>query len=139
MQGRNWVFTLNNPTAEQKQAIADLCNGDTVTYAVVGREVGASGTPHLQGYIRFNTNQRFRAVRNRIRGAHVERARGTAQQNREYCTKDGDFDEYGELPPGPGRRTDLEDFIKWGEKFNVNTQLRPCMFLFYGMGQRWAR
>lgn len=120
LQSRNWCFTCNNPTPEQRQVILDYCQIQVVEYAVVGTEVGASGTPHLQGYIRFRVNQRFNAVRLQLPGCHIEKARGTAQQNRAYCTKDGDAVEYGTFPVGQGHRSDLDDFIQWGEQFETS-------------------
>lgn len=44
--------------------------------------------------------------------AHCSVARGNEQENRTYCTKDGDFEEYGHYDPEAGkkgRRTDLEE------------------------------
>ena len=41
-----------------------------------------------------------------FRTIHLEASKGTAGQNREYCTKDGDFEEFGRLP-SQGRRSDL--------------------------------
>lgn len=40
--------------------------------------------------------------------AHLERAKGTAAQNRTYCSKEGSFEEFGEVPR-QGRRTDLDE------------------------------
>ena len=37
---------------------------------------------------------------------HLEPAQGSAEQNRQYCTKDNDWEEFGELP-SQGRRSDL--------------------------------
>lgn len=67
-------------------------------YMVFGREVGEEGTPHLQGYIRFGTNKRFNAVRALMPQCHLSVARGNWEQNKAYCTKDGDFEEFGEAP-----------------------------------------
>jgi len=95
--GKNWCFTVNNPTADTEDALRAL--EGTATYLIFGREVGEQGTPHLQGYVRFPSSKRGRAVRALLpRGAHVERAAGSFVQNKEYCSKDGDFEEYGEEP-----------------------------------------
>ena len=42
---KNWVFTINNYKEDEK-----VPHKDVVDYMVVGKEVGAEGTPHLQGY-----------------------------------------------------------------------------------------
>lgn len=113
-QSRRWVFTLNNPTDDEEQHLGDLCNGDSITYAVFGRETGDSGTPHLQGFIIFPTPKRLSAVRTAVslRG-HYEPARGTSSQASLYCKKDNDFEEFGSLPDEQGKRTDIERYVEW--------------------------
>ena len=64
-------------------------------YLVFGREVGESGTPHLQGYAQL-------IVRTAVSKLpkfpwHTEAAKGTPEQASQYCKKDGDFKEFGEL------------------------------------------
>lgn len=117
-RSRRWVFTLNNPTDDEKAHIADHLSGVRTKYAVVGREVGASGTPHLQGFVIYHGPTRFNAVRGFLGGrCHLERARGTSAQARAYCQKDGDFDEYGQFPEAQGHRSDLDQLIEWADNF----------------------
>lgn len=80
-----WCFTLNNPTAEEIQTIQTLKTRKTV----YGNEVGESGTPHLQGYIRFTRQYRLAALKKLIKRAHWETAKTEDAEN--YCLKDGDF------------------------------------------------
>lgn len=51
-------------------------------------EVGENGTQHFQGYVEFSSQMRFKRVK-RLLGdrVHLETSRGTAQQNKTYCTK----------------------------------------------------
>lgn len=65
---------------------------------VVGREVGESGTPHLQGYMQFRHPITFSALKRVLPKMHIERARGSGRDNLTYCSKEGDFFEIGELP-----------------------------------------
>lgn len=65
-------------------------------YIIVGRECGESGTPHLQGYIEFHNAKSFRTIKRLIPSAHIEKAKGDSKANRDYCSKDGDFEERGE-------------------------------------------
>ena len=62
-----------------------------VSYMVYGREVGESKTPHLQGYLQLSQRSTVGKVRAFLPGAHISGARGSYQQNFDYCTKDGDF------------------------------------------------
>ena len=77
-------------------------------YIVCGREVGDSGTPHLQGYVYFHNAMRISSVSEYIPRAHLEVARGTSQENYDYCTKDGDFYQWGERPKDADGRCEKE-------------------------------
>ena len=116
-QGKRWVFTHNNYSAEDETRIQALFQSDDVKYGVYGREVGESGTRHLQGFIVFIGNKRFNAVRRLFPRAHIEQALGTSQQARDYCKKDGDFFEAGTFPGASGNRTDLDALFRWGDEF----------------------
>lgn len=100
---RNICFTLNNfSTSETKYFETLECR-----YLVIGMEVGACKTPHLQGYIEFKQQLRFNAIKNLLPRCHIEPRKGTAKQAADYCKKDGKFVERGEIS-NPGKRTDLE-------------------------------
>lgn len=94
---RSWTFTLNNYTEDDIARIELI----ECKYCVFGREIAPeTGTPHLQGYISFDNPRHLGGVKALFGndGVHLEGARGTAQQNREYCIKDGDFTERGDIP-----------------------------------------
>lgn len=115
-QSKRWVFTLNNYTNIEEVALTDVLS--STRYYIYGREVGESGTPHLQGFVIFGSNQRLGALRRRFNNRiHWEIARGTSQQARDYCKKDGDFIEHGDFPENNGKRSDLDEFIAWGDSF----------------------
>lgn len=95
MSGRAFCFTLNNYTDEDIARIKNLGN---YRYVVYGKEVGESGTPHLQGFIYYYSNRSLRALIRDIPRAHFELKRGTFTQAIEYCKKDGDFVEVGSKP-----------------------------------------
>lgn len=65
---------------------------------VYGKEVGESGTPHLQGYVYYGTLKSFKQVQKQIPRAHIEVQRGSFDQAIDYCKKDGSFEERGEAP-----------------------------------------
>jgi len=83
-----------------------------VEYIVFGREVGESGTPHLQGTVCFESRKRLDQVIAVIGQAHCTTTRSLSQSI-DYCKKDGDFEQVG-VPPTEtqrsGTRSDLEAF-----------------------------
>jgi len=97
-RSRSFCITINNPddhpdtVARWREAAA------SAAYAIEGAEVGASGTPHFQCYIHFSNARSSRSIISAIPGAHVEIARGSAQDNIDYCSKDGNIIEYGTRP-----------------------------------------
>lgn len=119
-QSRKWCFTLNNYAESDYRNLLELgrdLERNGLRYLVVGREVGAdNGTPHLQGYVIFNDRKRLRGVKS-VLGArtHCEASRGSEVQASEYCKKDGDFSEFGELSRSPGRpkQPSVADFCAW--------------------------
>ena len=88
---KKWCYTINNPKDEYP--LDDICD-----YHVYGREVGESGTPHLQGFIIFTQRKRLGQLQRLLPGGHYEVARGSNLQASEYCKKGGDFTEIGTLP-----------------------------------------
>lgn len=96
---RDYVFTVNNFSEEDEQqcwALPWECKD--CRYIVVGKEVGESGTPHLQGYISFKQPKSLKQLKDFFPTAHFEPRKGTPSQAAEYCKKDGDFFEWGEIP-----------------------------------------
>lgn len=82
---RRWCFTLNNPKGLIDE---DDIKSWGATYVVYQEEVGESGTLHLQGYIEMPKSVRCTHFVSGLRGSHFERAVGTPEQCKAYCTKD---------------------------------------------------
>jgi len=102
-QLRSVCFTTNNYDQETYTRILNFFE-EEAKYWIIGKETGESGTPHLQGYATFKRKHTFDAVRNKLGNrSHIESSRGTPRQNREYCSKDGDFAEGGDCPSTGGR------------------------------------
>jgi hypothetical protein len=140
LQAKNWCFTLNNYTTDddnQLQATGTEMQWD-IRYLVYGRETGEKGTPHFQGYISFTKRKTFNTVKRILPdGAHIESAKGSPIQNKDYCTKDGDYEEFGQLPAGQGARTDLVDVAKAcqnGKSFKEIAEKFPSAAIRYGNG-----
>lgn len=86
---RSYCITVNNWTANDLE-ILDR-NTKTAKYFIIGKEVGESGTPHLQAYLNFKSPRSWAALKKAMPSAHIEVAKGTPKQNYEYCSKEGDF------------------------------------------------
>jgi len=93
---KGYCFTINNPTLVDEQQFGD--NVAKFQYAIFGREKGKEGTKHLQCYVHFKSQQRFKAMKDLWPRAHIEGAKGTAIENQIYCRKEGNFVEFGECP-----------------------------------------
>lgn len=107
-----WCFTINNPEDNAYENLRQLYP-ETCSYIVFQLEQGEQGTPHIQGYICLKTRARLAGIRRIIPRAHIEHARGTAEENRNYCTKEPRLQEIVELGNMPQTReshqSDLAD------------------------------
>lgn len=127
-QSRKWQLTLNNPADkgldhdEIKRRLFEL---RSVEYFCLADEVGLeTQTPHTHIYIVSKSPVRFSTIKRRFPDAHIEEARGSSIDNKNYVAKTGKwaadakadtsvpgtFEEWGELPenePGQGFRSDI--------------------------------
>lgn len=102
-RSRSWCGTWNNYTAIDYES---LLNDDRFSYVIIGKEIGESGTPHLQFYVRFENAVRFNTLKKYYPKVHFEIAKGNAAQNIAYCSKDGAWEEKGERPVDPATARD---------------------------------
>lgn len=142
MQSSRWCFTTNNYTDNHVELLRTL--GPTVKYLVFGREVGESGTPHLQGFIVLERRYRFAPVRALLpQGSHLETARGTSKQAADYCKKEGDFEEFGQIPGPVGQTNRFQEFKDWvvaqpnKPTAAVVAAEYPSIFIQYGRVMEW--
>lgn len=94
---RHWVFTLNNYN-DGEQDGSWLPEAE---YWVIGKEVGETGTPHLQGYVVFMDRYRLKQITDShpvAKRCHWEPQSkfSTPNQAADYCKKEGSFLEHGE-------------------------------------------
>jgi len=104
---KNFCFTRNNYSGTVLEDNLDC------KYIIYGKEVGASGTPHLQGFVQFNNVKTLASAIACLPGCHVEISRNF-EQSIEYCKKDGDFTERGKAPVS-SKRKGLNEEIRWRE------------------------
>lgn len=123
-RAQRFCFTLNNYTEDEEQQLADFAESDECTYLVYGRETGENGTPHLQGFVICERRFLISALKTKpgFARCHLEVSRGTNIQAVTYCKKDGDVEEYGEMPLAAeknraGSRNDVQECVEWLEGF----------------------
>lgn len=89
------MFTLNNYTEDEVRCVKEW----DCKYLIFGKEVGESGTLHLQGYVSFANAKTLAVLKKKYSAtAHWEIALGTPKQASDYCSKDGDVFEKGTRP-----------------------------------------
>lgn len=109
-QTKNWIFTINNPTDEDKANCRLSPPSDGIAYLAFEEEVGKEGTPHFQGFLCLDKKRRMKGVAGLppMKRARLEAMRGTLKQNEAYCSKEGKLESYGELPKEPSSGGDIE-------------------------------
>lgn len=101
---------------------------DHLTYSIVGIETcPETKRKHAQCYIHFKNPRYLHAVRKDLGlGGHFTCARGSPAQNKTYCSKEGDWEEWGMLPQA-GRRTDISTLAQRVVEERVSLQsLAAC-------------
>ena len=148
-QHRNWVFTVNNPNADDVSRIRCLESG-SCKYLRCKPERGESGTLHLQGLVVFTNARTFDGVKKLFGGAHLEVMRGSVSQALAYVEKEdtscveefpeGDI-EFGTRPKegagGQGSRSDLLDVydaIRSGKRGVELVEANPTAYIKYARG-----
>ena len=93
-QAKRWCFTINNPEPQD-----EVIDKGLFTYLIIGKEVGENGTPHLQGFAIMHKKTTLVGMKKIFPRAHLEVAKFGNQTNKNYCAKDGKFQEWGVCPP----------------------------------------
>nr|AKM52583.1 replication associated protein [Goose circovirus] len=135
---KRWVFTINNPTFEDYCAVVEFCNLENCKFAIVGEEKGEKeGTPHLQGFLSLRKNAKAAAIEEKLGGrAWLSRARGSDEENEEYCAKERTYLRVGE-PNRKGRSSDLADAasdVLAGLPITEVARKYPTTFVMFGRG-----
>lgn len=105
LQARGWVFTINNYCDAEVDRVKQV----PCLKIICGKEVGKSGTPHLQGAVWFKQKLSRKAVLALIgERAYVHPMDGKWHEQT-YCAKDGELVRM-EDNSKQGSRTDLHAF-----------------------------
>lgn len=125
---RKYQLTINNPMDhgfDHRTIRETLGSLSGCVYWCMCDEVGVEGTPHTHLYLAFQNAKEFQTIHRRFYGAHIETARGTHRENRDYIRKEGKyrdtekadtnlpdtFEESGELPEESDRRVKQSEAI----------------------------
>lgn len=129
---RSWVFTIQlDEHGDESSWIPPTWNEDKMAYLIYQRErAPTTGKPHYQGFVHFKKQCRRQQAQQLLghENFYCSVARGTAEQNRQYCSKfvTADLDtcsEFGKMPT-QGQRTDIEEAMKLAAD---SRSLRPVM------------
>lgn len=126
---RKYQLTINNPEKlglDHQTLKTTLGTFQGCIYWCMCDEIGnETGTLHTHLYMAFRNAVMFQTIQQRFYGAHIEIARGSHRENREYLLKDGKwkedakhetsvpgtFEESGELPPERNARQKQSEAI----------------------------
>jgi hypothetical protein len=138
---KRWCFTLNNPTEQELAHVKDVLTEQNCEFAVVGKEKGAQGTFHLQGFVNLKVKRRLNGMKDWLSPrAHFEQAKGNDTQNDEYCSKEGDIHLRIGEPGSQGKRSDLKTAVELLHTTKGNLKMVaeacPATFIRYGRGLR---
>lgn len=84
-----WDLVINNWTEEDYKGLFQVCQTLCKKY-VIAKEVGESGTPHLQCYLNFKAKMRLTAISKLIPRGSARPARND-EALAKYCMEDGDY------------------------------------------------
>lgn len=126
-RSRGWCFTLNNFTVQD----IELIDSAPVQYVIYGKEVGDSGTPHLQGYVHYKCQVTAGHVKATIgTRCHIEIRRGSLKQAIDYCKKDGNFTEHGHIRiANENKWTDVIQLAEQGQVDVIKDEYPTLYFL----------
>ena len=90
-QSRKWTLTINNPQdcGLDRDGIRKILNLFCPDYYCLADETATTGTFHTHIFIYSKSPIRFSTVKNRFPTAHIEKAFGSAKENRDYIRKEG--------------------------------------------------
>lgn len=121
-KSRKYLLTINNPQkyGYSVEIIKDILKSIAVVYYCLSLEIGEEGTKHMHIFFYVPTTIRFSTVKRKFEFAHIETARGTCKQNRDYIQKEGKWID------SPKANTSIEGtFIEWGEMPDEGREKSP--------------
>lgn len=122
----NWCFTYNNYT---ESGIESLKTFEHIKYCIFGKEIGESGTPHLQGYFELYNKKSIAGLKESLiahseeLNFHFESRKSNQEKAIDYCKKGEqsheDWKKYGIDGETYGLNADVTE---WGVKARPGTR-----------------
>lgn len=124
-QSRKWALVINNPLEAglDHSAITKILQKFAPAYYCMADEIASTETYHTHVFLYAPSPVRFTTVKNRFPTAHIEKAYGSARDNRAYIRKEGkwaDTDKAETAVPGT--------FQEWGDLPAEKEEQAPQMF-----------
>lgn len=118
-----WCFTWNNYDNNWKETLNQLNRVQKIKYLIAEEEVApTTGTPHIQGYVRFDKVVHKNSLTALNIPWHIEIAKGSESANFEYCTKESDDPENDQKVLEIGEMIDRNLMLRTSDRFNKWTK-----------------
>ncbi len=124
-QSRKWMLTINNPqdcglTHGDMTALLSLFCPD---YFCLADEIASTGTFHTHIFLYSRSSIRFSTVKRRFPTAHIEKAFGSAGDNRDYIRKEGKWTDSEK-----SETSVAGSFYEWGTLPSEGEEKNPKMY-----------
>lgn len=152
-QAKHWRFTINFAGADGhrereeysvglRDRILQQIESGSLAYAIIGREMGASGTNHLQGHLSWKIKQRFNRTKTVVGGRAWIAVSTYPKASAQYCKKENDYEEFGTPPiTCQGKRNDIARFVddaRDGLSWNQLAETHPAVMIkYWNNAQKW--
>lgn len=124
-QSRKWELVINNPLEAglDHTAIREILHRFSLDYFCMSDEIAKTGTPHTHIFMYSPSPIRFSTIKSRFPTAHIEKAFGSAEDNKAYIEKSGKWAKMEKANTSvPGT------FEEWGEIPSEKSEEAPDMF-----------
>jgi len=132
---KRWCFVLNNYTEDELTQLVPKFQKFCKKW-IWAKEVGESGTPHIQGFCEFKTKKRPISVFENKR-MHFDKANGMDIDQVIYCSKEGSVIESVGLPDIPEPLEVIDPNRPFQQEILEIIKGRPCdrtVYWYFGDG-----
>lgn len=125
-------YPLNLSLKQLQNQIREIGN---VEYMILAFEKGEEKqTPHIQGYVRFTNPITFQTLQKILTNddgtmGYLDQAKGSDNENKIYCSKQGNYIEYGE--PKNSQEENKQNLIDIFDDINNMNYVELCKKYYY--------